>query len=106
MSDSEPTDTARQALKSIKELLEKAEESTHRVLEKAAPAVQKSLDVSMEAAASGFNATMKSIDGATAREQLEVLRAYRKFLDGQGELVASRIRALESKSQTRSQGTP
>jgi hypothetical protein len=87
-------------LKSVKELLEKAEESTHKALDKAAPAMQKSIDVSIEAAANGFTATMKSIDGATSGDQVKLLRAYRKFLSGQADFVDSRIRALEGKAQT------
>ena len=99
MSSDEVTAKARQTLKTMKELLERAEESTHRALEKAAPAVQKSVDTSMEAAAKGFTATMRSIEGATGSQQLELLKAYRKFLGGQSEFVESRIRSLEEKAQ-------
>ncbi len=84
-------------LQSVKELLEKAEESARTALNKATPAVQKSVVTSMDAAAKGFNATMKSIDGATSKEQLELLKAYRKVLGGQVDFVDSRIKTLESK---------
>jgi vacuolar-type H+-ATPase subunit E/Vma4 len=96
---SQPTDVAKQTLKSVKEMLEKAEATTHKALSKAAPAVQRSLDVSIEAASKGFAATMKSIDGATASDQAKLLRAYKKFLAGQVDFVESRIRDLEAKSQ-------
>ncbi len=88
---------AKSTLQSVKELLEKAEESARTALNKATPAVQKSVVTSMDAAAKGFNATMKSIDGATSKEQLELLKAYRKVLGGQVDFVDSRIKTLESK---------
>lgn len=103
MSSEQVTAKAKQTLKTMKELLEKAEDSTHKALEKAAPAVQKSVDTSIEAAAKGFTATMKSIEGATGSQQLELLKAYRKFLGGQSEFVESRIKSLEEKTQSKKQ---
>ncbi|MDG7007015.1 MAG: hypothetical protein JRN06_02085 [Nitrososphaerota archaeon] len=97
MSTEQVTERAKQTLKTMKEFLEKAEESTQRTLEKAAPTVQKSIDASVEAAAKGFSATMQTIDGATMEDQLKLLRAYRKFLGGQADFVDGRIRVLEDK---------
>ncbi len=97
MSSDQVTERARQTLKSVKELLEKAEDSTHNALNRAAPVLQKSIDASMETAAKGFTATMRTIDGATTREQLSLLKTYKKFLSGQVELVEGRITALEKK---------
>lgn len=99
MSSDELSDKAKQTLKVVKELLEKAEDSAHKALTKAGPAVQKSVDTSMDAAAKGFTSTMKAIDGATAREQLELLKAYKKFISGQEQHVDSRIKALEEKTK-------
>jgi len=95
MSSDQVAQKARQTLKGLKELLEKAEETTQKVLEKAAPALQKSIDSSMEAAASGFSASMKSIEGATAGDQVKLLNAYKKFLAGQMDFVEARIKDLE-----------
>ena len=86
------------------EMLEKAEDTTHKVLEKAAPALQKSIDTSMEAAANGFNSTMKSIDGATVDDQIKLLRAYRKFLAGQVNFVEDRIKAHEETAKSPKEG--
>jgi len=97
MSSEQVAEKAKQTLKTLKELLEKAEESTHKALEKAAPAVQKSIDTSVEATAKGFSATMQTIDGATMEDQLKLLKAYRKFLGGQADYVDGRIRTLEEK---------
>ncbi|MDG6909640.1 MAG: hypothetical protein JRN57_02670 [Nitrososphaerota archaeon] len=106
MSSDQMTTRARQTLKSLREILEKAEESAHVALKRAAPAVQKSVDASMEAASKGFSATMKSIDGATSKEQAELLRAYRKVLAAQVDLVDSRLVSMESKTRQRSRPGP
>lgn len=100
MSSVQVTERAKQTLKSVKDLLEKAEESMQKALDKAAPAVEKSVGASMDAASKGFASTMKSIDGATTKEQMELLKAYRKVLTGQADFVDARIKALESKAQT------
>ena len=97
MSTEQVAEKAKQTLKTMKELLEKAEESIHRALEKAAPAVQKSIDASVEAAAKAFSATMQTIDSVATEDQLKLLTAYRKFLGGQADYVDDRIRALEDK---------
>ena len=101
MSSEDLSERAKQTLKAFKELLEKAEESTERALVRAAPKVQKSVDASLDTAAKGFSATMKAIDGATAKEQLELLKAYRKFISGQGDLVDARIQTLEKKMKAK-----
>ena len=97
MSSDQVTEKAKQTLKAMMELLERAQESTQKALEKAAPTVQKSIDISVEAAAKGFAATMQTIDGATTEDQIKLLKAYRKFLGGQADYVDGRIRALEEK---------
>ena len=55
MSAEQAPGKARQTLKAVRELLEKAEDSTHKALETAAPAVQRSIDSSLVAAAAGFD---------------------------------------------------
>ncbi len=97
MSSGGANEGAKSTLKAMRELLEKAEDSARNALAKAAPAVQKSVETSMDAASKGFAATMKSLDGATTREQLEVLKAYRRLLGGQIDFVDSRIKSLETK---------
>lgn len=101
MSTEQVSETAKKTLKTVRELLEKAEASTHKALEKAAPAVSKSIDSSIEAASKGFNSTMKTIDGATVGDQVKLLKAYRKFIGGQADYVDNRIRTLEDKIQSR-----
>ena len=103
MSSGGATEGAKSTLQTVRELLEKAEETTRKAVNKATPAVQKSVVTSMDAASKGFTATMKSIDGATTRERLELLKAYRKVLGGQVDYVDSRITTLESKKPKQTQ---
>ena len=106
VSTEQMTEKAKQTLKTMKELLERAEESTHKALERAAPTVQRSIDTSVEAAARGFSTTMQTIDGATTDDQLKLLKAYRKFLGSQADYVDGRIRALEEKGQEKEKPLP
>lgn len=101
VSAEEVTERAKQTLKIVREMLERAKESTHKALEKATPAVQKSIDSSLEAAAKGFNGTLQTIDGATVDDQVKLLKAYRRFLGGQVEYVENRIRALEERVESK-----
>jgi hypothetical protein len=100
-SGSEPW--ANQALKAVRELLEKAEDSAHKGLSRATPAVQKSLDASMEAATGALNKALGAVDGATAEDQVRLLKAYRKLLASQLEFVDSRVGALQKSPGQESQ---
>jgi len=99
MCSDQVADMAKQTLKTVKEILEKAEDTTQRALERAAPKLQKSVDASMEAPAKGFTVTMKSIEEATMADQVKLLRAYRRFLAGQADFVEAKIKVLEGKGQ-------
>jgi hypothetical protein len=103
MSSEQVAQKARQTLESVKKMLERAEDSTHKVLVRAAPAVTKSLDASMEAASKGFLKTVKTIDGATTGDQAKLFRAYKKLLEGQVEFVDARIKTLEDRAQLKQQ---
>ncbi len=84
-------------------MLEKAEEAVQKELSKAAPAVQKSLDTSLESAAKGFSSTIETIDTRTEREQMELLKAYKRFLSGQSSFVESKLKALDERVDSRNQ---
>ncbi|MDG6988402.1 MAG: hypothetical protein JRN21_03650 [Nitrososphaerota archaeon] len=99
VSEDRGSPRTKQTLKSVREIIEKAQESTERALHRAAPVVQKSLGASVDAANKAFMKSMKTIDGATAGDQARLLKAYRKVLSGQAEFVDSRIRALEEKGR-------
>ena len=97
LSTDQMADKAKETIKALREVLERAEEAARTGISKAAPAIQKSLDNSLEAASKGFAGTMKTIDSVTEKEQLPLLRAYGKFLSGQAEYVEARVRVLEER---------
>lgn len=98
MSSEQVTTKAKETLKGVKEILEKAEAAAHKAVERTAPTVQKSLDSSLEAAGKGFRSTMKTIDTVTEKEQLELLKVYQRFLTGQADYVGAKVKTLEEKA--------
>jgi len=46
---------------------------------------------------------MSAIDTRMGKEQLELLRAYRKFLAGQVKFVDSKLRSLEARAASKRQ---
>ena len=106
MSTEQVTAKAKETWNAVKELLEKAEVTVQKELSKAAPAVQKSLESSIEAAVKGFISTMNTIDTRTAKERMELLRAYKRFLSGQVGYVDSRIGHSRGARRPRSRQPP
>ena len=100
MSEGVSGGRARQAAARVREMMQKAEESTQKAIDAATPALSRPLERSMETASKTFQRTVKAIDGATTSDQVVLFRAYRRFLGGQLEFVDSRIKALEEKSGT------
>ncbi len=101
MTSEQVTLKARETLKGVKELLEKAEAAAHKAISKSAPTVQKSLDSSLEAAGKGFSSTLKTIDSVTEKEQLELLKVYQRFLTGQADYVGAKIKSLEERAASK-----
>ena len=95
MSSGEVKAKARETLKSAKELLKAVKESVDAELKKSAPRVATALDRSFDRASKGLTDTLKVIDKKTGKEQLELLKAYRSFIQMQGEIVQGRIADLE-----------
>ncbi len=82
MNSQQAATKAKDAWKSVKEMLEEAEQTVHKELQKAVPVVQKSLDGSLVATSKAFASTMNKIETKTESEQLGLLRAYKMFLSG------------------------
>jgi hypothetical protein len=101
MNSDQATAKVKPALKAVKELLEKAEKGVQKELTKAAPKVQKTLDASLETGSKVFASTMKTIGVHTEKEQLELLRGYRRFLEAQVKYLDSKLRSLEEKASSR-----
>ncbi len=98
MSTEQASEKAKETWKSAKKLAAKAGDSVQKELDKAGPALQKSLDTSMDSAGKFFNSTIKSIDTHTEKEQLELLRAYKKLLNHQSGFVDTKLKSLEERT--------
>jgi hypothetical protein len=101
MNSDQATGKVKPAWKAVKELLEKAQRGVQRELTKAAPKVQKTLDTSLETGSKLFASTMKTIDVHTEKEQLELLRGYRRFLEAQVKYLDAKLKPLEDKVSSR-----
>jgi len=95
MSSDEVKAKAKETLRSVKELVKAVETSVHKELGKNAPKVVNTLDRSFERASTGLAETLRTIDKRTGREQLELLKAYKSFLQRQTDMIQARIAALE-----------
>jgi hypothetical protein len=104
MSQSE-TANEKDTWDTLKELREKTEARMMKEINQAVPAVQRSLGATVDAATKGFDMTMKSISSHTEKEQLELLRAYRRFLSGQLKFVDFRLKEIEKRAQVQQSET-
>jgi hypothetical protein len=106
MSAGNPSPKSKGAWEAVKQGLEKAETAAQKAFNRAAPAVQKTLDTSLDATAKGFNATLRTIDSRTEREQMDLLQVYRKFLAAQVGYLDSRIKSLEERGASKKAPDP
>jgi len=95
MSSEEVKAKAKETLRSVRELLKTVTESVDAELKKNAPRVANSLDRSFETASKSLTDTLGVIDRKTGKEQLELLKAYRSFIQKQADIVQGRISDLE-----------
>lgn len=99
MSSEEVKAKAKETLRSVEELLKAVTNSVDAELKKNAPRVANTLDRSFDTASKSLTDALGVIDRRTAKEQLELLKAYRSFIQKQEEIVQGRISDLE-KEQT------
>ena len=95
MSAEEVRAKAKQTAKSVGELLDAVERAAHARLSKEAPKVVNTLDGSFEKAAKGLTETLKTIDKRTAKEQAELLKAYKSFLQKQTEIIEKKMASMK-----------
>jgi hypothetical protein len=94
------TDEARDTWETLRDLQEKTEAELRKEIGKAAPGVQRFVGVSIEAGTKEFDATMKTIADHTEEEQIELLKAYRRFLSGQLRFVDFRLSELDKRTKS------
>ena len=97
MSSGEVRDKARQTAKSVGELLDAVKKAAHARLSKEAPKVANALDGSFDRAAKTLTDKLNTIDKSTAKEQAELLKAYKSFLDKQAEIIEKRMASMKDK---------
>ena len=103
MSSQELKLKLKETFKSVRELLIALRKATHEQLTRTAPRVARTLDKSFDRASRSLSDTLKLISKKTNREQLELLKAYRSFLQKQTEFVEAKIRALEDQQPSPAQ---
>lgn len=107
MSSEEVKAKAKETLRNVGELLKAVTESVDAELKKNAPMVANTLDRSFDTASRSLADTLRVIDRRTGKEQLELLKAYRSFIQKQAEIVQGRISDLEKgRSGTDTKKTP
>ena len=82
------------SIKSAEEFIKSTKESLQIELSKTAPNLQHDLDKSLEEAGRGLSNALSSIQNKTNREQVDLLNAYKSFLQKQIAFVDDRLKAI------------
>jgi DnaJ-domain-containing protein 1 len=102
MSADEVKAKARQTAKSAAELLDAVERTVHARLSKEVPNVVNSLDSTFDKASKGLTDALNNIDKRTSKEQAELLKAYRSFLQKQTEIIEKKMASMKEKEKSKS----
>lgn len=84
------------SMKSTEEFIESTKESLQKELSKTAPKIQHDLDRSFEEAGRGLSNALSSIEKKTNREQVDLLNAYKSFLQKQIAFVDDRLKSIRN----------
>jgi hypothetical protein len=84
------------SIKSAEDFIESTKKSLQSELLKTTPKIQHALDQSVDEAGKALSNALSATDKKTTHEQLELLKSYRGFLQGQIAFVDKRIKALNS----------
>ena len=88
-------DTVTATIKSTEEFIESTKKSLQMELSKTAPNVQHDLDRSLEEAGRALTNAISSIESKTNRQQIDLLNAYKSFLQKQIAFVDDRVMAIK-----------
>jgi len=83
------------SIKSAEEFIESTKRSLQRELSKTTPKIEHALDRPVDDAGQALSNALKTIDKKTSHEQMELLKGYRSFLQGQAAFVDKRIKAIK-----------
>ncbi len=87
-------DSVTASIKSAEEFIESAKKSLQAELSKTAPQIQHDLDKSLEEAGRALSNALSLIDKKTSHEQMDLLNAYKSFLQKQIVFVDDRLRSI------------
>ena len=83
------------SIKSAEEFIESTKRSLQRELSKTTPKIEHALDRPVDDAGQALSNALKTIDKKAGHEQIELLKGYRSFLQGQVAFVDKRIKAIK-----------
>jgi len=83
------------SIKSAEEFIESTKRSLQRELSKTTPKIEHALDRPVDDAGQALSNALKTIDKKTSHEQMELLKGYRSFLQGQAAFVDKRIKSMK-----------
>src|ERR1022692_3515856 len=83
------------SIRSAEELIESTKKSLQSELSKTTPKIQHALDQSVDEAGKALSNALKATDKKASHEQIELLKSYRSFLQGQVAFVDKRIKAMK-----------
>ncbi len=84
-----------ETIKSTEEFIESTKRSLQRELSKTTPKIEHALDRSVDDAGQALSNALSAIDKKAGHEQIELLKGYRSFLQGQVAFVDKRIKAMK-----------
>jgi hypothetical protein len=99
MSTDEVRKKTKETVKAVNDLVEAWTRNVHENLSKNAPKAMHSLDDSLDKASKGLSDALKTIDSRTSREQGELLKAYKSFLQKQTEFIDRRMASMKDKEK-------
>jgi phosphate uptake regulator len=95
MSSKEAKEKAKKTMEDVTSFLREAKKAAHEELSKEAPKASEALDKAFKTASKSLADALRATQEKTSKEQLELLRAYRSFLQKQVDLIDKRIESAK-----------
>jgi hypothetical protein len=95
MSSNEVKEKARKTMEDVESLLRDAKKAAHEELSRKVPQAGKALDNALNTASKSLSDALQAAQKKTSKEQLELLRAYRSFLQKQTDFLDKKIESAK-----------
>jgi hypothetical protein len=83
------------SIKNAEDYIESTKRSLQSELAKTTPKIQHALDQSVDEAGKALSNALQATDKKASQEQIELLKSYRNFLQGQVAYVDKRIKTIK-----------